>query len=100
MDGISSGSLTQISIHAPMKGATTHGSLRCTSRTYFNPRTHEGCDRSGPGYIDGVGIYFNPRTHEGCDRSGPGYIDGVGIYFNPRTHEGCDRAFSALVIAA
>ena len=39
-------------------------------------------------------VYFNPRTHEGCDSSGPSR-QSPPAYFNPRTHEGCDlRAFS------
>ena len=34
----------QISIHAPMKGATNHVPLFRSDVPHFNPRTHEGCD--------------------------------------------------------
>ena len=34
----------QISIHAPMKGATLCRRGRADGHPYFNPRTHEGCD--------------------------------------------------------
>ena len=33
-----------ISIHAPVKGATSVGVFRWTQVLYFNPRTREGCD--------------------------------------------------------
>ena len=37
----------QISIHAPTRGATT-SALSCITHTgYFNPRSHEGSDKSG-----------------------------------------------------
>ena len=36
--------LIEISIHAPMKGATSAIPLACHSYFDFNPRTHEGCD--------------------------------------------------------
>ena len=36
--------LPEISIHAPMKGATYKIPLTSTGYVNFNPRTHEGCD--------------------------------------------------------
>ena len=55
-----------ISIHAPMKGATSATNKTATVYPDFNPRTHEGCDTDLRGNtIDGKN--FNPRTHEGCD---------------------------------
>ena len=33
-----------ISIHAPTRGATSLGGLVAYGQSYFNPRTHEGCD--------------------------------------------------------
>ena len=33
----------------------------------FNPRTHEGCDRSSDCSTCRSIARFNPRTHEGCD---------------------------------
>ena len=35
---------SSISIHAPMKGATNMASPTACTWPYFNPRTHEGCD--------------------------------------------------------
>ena len=36
--------LLNISIHAPMKGATSPGLWISLTCLHFNPRTHEGCD--------------------------------------------------------
>ena len=36
--------LANISIHAPVKGATTTGIPGHAQRRHFNPRTREGCD--------------------------------------------------------
>ena len=36
--------IKKISIHAPMWGATKDGQMEWDSSTYFNPRTHVGCD--------------------------------------------------------
>jgi len=33
-----------ISIHAPVKGATTARQMKSAGLLYFNPRTREGCD--------------------------------------------------------
>ena len=60
---------TSISIHAPMKSATTHSVNGLTEITDFNPRTHEECDRY-ISWIDRQSRHFNPRTHEECDRCG------------------------------
>ena len=35
-----------ISIHAPVKGATYIELSRCGFLRYFNPRTREGCDEA------------------------------------------------------
>ena len=81
-----------VSIHAPTRGATgeflgilllrlkfqsTHPrgvrpSMRfqfLSNTPCFNPRTHEGCDRSAHRQGRPQGC-FNPRTHEGCDMKG------------------------------
>ncbi len=54
-----------VSIHAPARGATWSPSLHRRIRG-FNPRTREGCD-----YVPYVASQrlprFNPRTREGCD---------------------------------
>ena len=55
-----------ISIHAPMKDATNDRRHIKHQEYNFNPRTHEGCDRSGLKMIR-IELDFNPRTHEGCD---------------------------------
>ena len=77
----------QISIHAPVKGATRSFRQGKTSRN-FNPRTREGCD-----YYKLAQKYFpkdfNPRTREGCDYRFSWY-HLLFRDFNPRTREGCD----------
>ena len=40
-------SRTDISIHAPVKGATSIFASILTLLSYFNPRTREGCDLAG-----------------------------------------------------
>ena len=57
-----------ISIHAPAKGATPADEDGSSLDTYFNPRSREGSDisatrRSVPS------AYFNPRSREGSDLS-------------------------------
>ena len=58
-------------------------------RSYFNPRTHEGCD-SAESLALTCTSDFNPRTHEGCDHLIANHKT-MQLDFNPRTHEGCDR---------
>ena len=56
-----------ISIHAPVKGATIRAWTSGKMRLYFNPRTREGCDNGPAAEYVVIGYYFNPRTREGCD---------------------------------
>ena len=59
---------TQVSIHAPTRGATRKPKQILLAVLSFNPRTHTGCDPApisfGVDYLS-----FNPRTHTGCDNS-------------------------------
>ena len=77
--------------------------------SYFNPRTHVGCDLRGlrNPEPESISIHaptwgatdnahtkaelwdFNPRTHVGCDFA-PAVADQQEEDFNPRTHVGCD----------
>ena len=59
--------LFDISIHAPVKGATTASDNRSGFFGYFNPRTREGCDHVQLSSRLGTDDNFNPRTREGCD---------------------------------
>ena len=55
-----------ISIHAPTRGATMISPAIYISFVDFNPRSHEGSDRTGG--KTGKGPWdFNPRSHEGSD---------------------------------
>ncbi len=57
-----------VSIHAPVLGATEALRGRLREGDCFNPRTRIGCDRTkGIGMFDEYG--FNPRTRIGCDIS-------------------------------
>ncbi len=64
------GSLTvrssNVSIHAPLRGATSSPSAQARGCAGFNPRTPAGCDIDGeaPSWS---GLSFNPRTPAGCD---------------------------------
>ncbi len=85
---------------------------RLSRSSYFNPRTHVGCDTSTPIHNSSC-QNFNPRTHVGCDPALTALMTlsaefqsthprGVRRtlrrttvtptrYFNPRTHVGCDE---------
>ena len=56
-----------ISIHAPVKGATWKKGPRRRPVPHFNPRTREGCDSASRRSSQGPSGDFNPRTREGCD---------------------------------
>ena len=56
-----------ISIHALTRSATVILGMVGGSRKYFNPRTHEECDRQ-PRRLWDKRSNFNPRTHEECDQ--------------------------------
>ena len=61
----------QISIHAPVKGATLTRTPGGTYHDDFNPRSREGSDKNS---LDGVTRLrdFNPRSREGSDLLSPG----------------------------
>ena len=58
--------IRDISIHAPMWGATSLGYFYLQMDRYFNPRTHVGCDTAEM-WSFCIWRNFNPRTHVGCD---------------------------------
>ena len=66
-----------ISIHAPVKGATPARHSVCRRISNFNPRSREGSDSA---VLDQLGgdRHFNPRSREGSDF--PSYIS-LGIFF-------------------
>ena len=68
---------SEISIHAPVKGATSSFHRPRSSRRDFNPRTREGCDSPGFDFICSHRVDFNPRTREGCD-----FIIAVTVYMH------------------
>ena len=78
-----------ISIHAPVKGATAHRHGRKTGCRHFNPRTREGCDGMRDHYERNV---YDISIH--APVKGATKTPCIPIYnfynFNPRTREGCD----------
>jgi len=85
--------LTQVSIHAPARGATPDPTMTTSTFAGFNPRSREGSDCSGVNTTPDspqVSIHapargatpFQPAT-EVCDCG-----------FNPRSREGSDRRFA------
>ena len=99
-----------ISIHAPVKGATSHSHTGIRAITNFNPRTREGCDRIGQ-FIDIFKIISIHAPVKGAtlDPRYPQRYTTISIHapvkgatrvsgshrpvitnFNPRTREGCD----------
>ena len=57
----------EVSIHAPVRGATHHGQAHPVGTRRFNPRAREGRDILVP-IIAGHPARFNPRAREGRDR--------------------------------
>ena len=84
--------LTDISIHAPTRGATFLGHLPPFHKQDFNPRSHEGSDLNAQLRTD-ITFDFNPRSHEGSDGTERNPAPKKHN-FNPRSHEGsdCNRA--------
>ena len=78
-----------VSIHAPIQGATQQIIDKCDDIISFNPRTHTGCDA-----VNDVGIskyIVFQSTHPYRVRLL--YCSMQASYnrsFNPRTHTGCD----------
>ena len=79
---------TDISIHAPTRGATLQRKTRKCIITDFNPRSHKGSDAGKECCSRPCGD-FNPRSHKGSDGE---HISGsmVSADFNPRSHKGSD----------
>ncbi len=88
--GLRVADLEDVSIHAPVKGATTRHRRLHGQRKRFNPRAREGRDAV---FCAPVVEHrrFNPRAREGRDF---GWSDDMGldISFNPRAREGRDLA--------
>jgi len=61
----------RVSIHAPVKGATSIFRGRSELFMCFNPRSREGSDEKFPDMFRGD-RGFNPRSREGSDRSAQG----------------------------
>ena len=77
-----------VSIHAPTRGATKQRAANYRVCLGFNPRAHEGRDRSSASTATSP-RGFNPRAHEGRDTSAK--EDAMARKrFNPRAHEGRD----------
>ena len=101
-----------VSIHAPVKGATTACGPCRTWERGFNPRTREGCDDVVDGDLGGVILVSIHAPVKGATLGhgdGLAALGGVSIHapvkgatgpspssstldarFNPRTREGCD----------
>ena len=58
--------LDNVSIHAPLRGATLGCARYCGMDRGFNPRTPAGCDTKAR-IVYWIDESFNPRTPAGCD---------------------------------
>ena len=78
----------EISIHAPVKGATYIINTYNTSTHYFNPRSREGSDQRVDGGDSGIMSFQStlPRRERHKEITGEDY----NKYFNPRSREGSD----------
>ncbi len=85
--------MPQVSIHAPVKGATPKVLLICSTEVCFNPRAREGRDSNAT--RDGwAGSGFNPRAREGRDAAYRLELPYTALGFNPRAREGRDLRLS------
>ena len=78
----------RVSIHAPLRGATSAQFGTWPRIRSFNPRTPAGCDYFFC-VFPSAAWRFNPRTPAGCDDSEPESGSRCSG-FNPRTPAGCD----------
>ena len=77
-----------VSIHAPVWGATPIYRADATHQGRFNPRTRVGCDRQP---ATKHALYLFQSTHP-CGVRPPIYANQHGhVGFNPRTRVGCDN---------
>ena len=104
-----------ISIHAPTRGATYNGAKYFIHCADFNPRSHEGSDRSTGRLSTVLCISIHAPTRGATWQTnemqkshkisihaptrGATYAqsatENVDVYFNPRSHEGSDLRQSA-----
>ena len=101
-----------------MWGATMLQIVQSAMTSYFNPRTHVGCDKVDSYFLLWQ-LNFNPRTHVGCDKITEDSYCVSNIFqsthpcgvrlipthllcnvanFNPRTHVGCDWRRSVYLV--
>ena len=90
------GLLGEISIHAPVKGATPIILTYHTKSHNFNPRSREGSDLCTPPATC-TRTDFNPRSREGSDCVSAVHMC-LPLYFNPRSREGSDQLLIRLRI--
>ena len=82
-----------ISIHAPTRGATYNGAKYFIHCADFNPRSHEGSDRSTGRLSTVLCISIHAPTRGATYAQSA--TENVDVYFNPRSHEGSDLRQSA-----
>ena len=70
---------SNISIHAPARGATDMRSGKLDHHINFNPRSREGSDKY-PFPTSRTNYDFNPRSREGSDRSSSGRSAFVPVF--------------------
>ena len=80
--------MMMISIHAPVKGATSVPFFRLRHHNDFNPRSREGSDTGTRRRLPRP-WHFNPRSREGSDLF-CAQARATPSNFNPRSREGSD----------
>ena len=85
-----------VSIHAPVKGATLGRELKTTERKRFNPRAREGRDVCRCSCSFSL-FCFNPRAREGRDMC-CAKPTKIARRFNPRAREGRDIRIGPFVL--
>ena len=89
------GVCSDISIHAPTRGATDMNPDNDQIIHNFNPRSHERSDHERISQFKLL-AYFNPRSHERSDLKKKSKKYLISSNFNPRSHERSDLLSQAV----
>ena len=84
--------LSDISIHAPTRGATSNQVYMYDRKEFQSTLPREERHKTISSIIESK--YFNPRSHERSDPSVSSLIL-LSSYFNPRSHERSDEKYSS-----
>ena len=88
---------SDVSIHAPTRGATCFSSIYSRCVYSFNPRTHTGCDGNDLKLTNfGFAVSIHAPTRGATTNIRKRWP--IWFSFNPRTHTGCDDHVLVIIL--